>query len=212
MSSLGWLYLALGVFLGLIPPRWLYSGGCRHVSLVQARSSGLRRAGSGSASNGRRRRWWKLPLLWLDPLRGYASAHLFAYGLFEIPQNSSAQVGLVTLLQCALIAAVLIVQMEKGRQDKNQLLAPVAFLLGFTTGIYIDFGVIGGAVALLGVTAMFATHNFTLGYAIAGAGAVLIGFPFLGPSPALVVFAATACAPALYAFARRSALVFPLRG
>ena len=210
--TLGWFALPLGIALGLLPPRWFYSDGCRHLSLVEARSTGLRRAASVSSSSRRRRRWWKLPLVWLDPFRGYACGHLCALGLLEIPQNNPGQSALVLLLQCAIVAGTLIVQMEAGRQEKDRLLAPVGFLLGLTTGLYLDFAVIGGAVALLGVATMLATHSFLWGYLVAGGAAAAIGFPFLGPSPALLVFVATACAPAPYAFLRSLPLVFPLRG
>lgn len=210
--TLGWIALPVGIALGLLPPRWFYSDDCRHLTLVEARSSRIRRAGSVSTNSRRRRRWWKTPLVWLDPFRGYACGHLSALGLFEIPQNNPGQTALVLLLQCAIVAGTLIVQMEAGRQSKGSLLAPVFFLLGLTTGLYIDFGIIGAAVALLGAATMLATHSFTWGYVVAGAAAAAIGFPFLGPSPALVVFAATACAPAPYAFLRKADLVFPLRG
>lgn len=210
--TLGWLALPIGIAFGLLPPRWFYSDGCRHLTLVEARSTGLRRASAVSSGNRRRRRWWKSPLVWLDPFRGYVCGHLSAMGLAEIPQTSSGHGALIQLLQCAIIAGILIIQMEAGRQDTGKLLAPVAFLVGLTTGLYIDFGVIGAAVALLGVATMVATHSFNWGYLVAGGAAAAIGFPFLGPSPALVIFVATACAPVPYAFLRRATLVFPLRG
>lgn len=129
----------------------------------------------------------------------------------EIPQNNSSGVALVFLFQCAIVFGVLVMQMETGRQAKGQLVAPVLFLLGFTTGFYLDFAVVGASVALLGVVTMAATHSFTWGYIVAGAGAAVIAFPFLGPTPALGAFVATACAPVPYAFIRRATLVFPVR-
>lgn len=209
--NLGLIYIPAGLAVGLLPPRWLYADDCRHLTLVEARSTRLRRASSINTSGRRRRRWWKLPLVWLDVFRGYFSAHLCALGLVEIPQTNTPSIAFVLLLQCAIVFGVLVMQMETGRQAKGQLLAPVLFLLGFTTGLYPDFAVVGASVALLGVVTMLATHSFTWGYIVAGAGAAAIAFPFLGPTPALGAFVATACAPVPYAFIRRATLVFPVR-
>ena len=102
--------------------------------------------------------------------------------------------------------------MEAGRQETGKILAPVFFLLGFTTGLYLDFGIIGGAIAFLAVATMLGTHSFMWGYLVAGITATAIGAVFFGPSPILVIFAATAGAPAPYAFLRRATLVMPFRG
>ncbi len=177
--------------------------------MIEARSSSLRRSGS---SGRRRRSWWKLSLIWLDPFRGYASGHLSAVGLLTMSDSLQGATLLPLFVQCALVAAALVIQMEAGRQEAGKLLAPVPFLLGFTTGLYLDFGIVGGAIALLAVATMLGTHSFMWGYLVAGAAASVIGFAFLGPSPALIVFALTACAPAPYAFLRRAVLVMPFRG
>ena len=208
----GWYPLILGIAFGLIPPRWLYAKGYRHLTLLEVRSSAFRVPGGSTGGSRRRRRWWKTALVLLDPFRGYASAHLCALGLVAIPATSPLAPVLMLALQCVIIAAILIIQMESGRQGPDQIIAPVAFLFGFTAGLYLDFGIIGGAVAIIGLTTMIAAHSFTWGYLAAGGAAVVIGFSFLGPSPALIVFAVTAAAPVPYAFLRRAKLVYPLRG
>lgn len=207
--DLGWLALPLGIALGLIPPRWLYNEGSRHLTLIEARSSALRRSGS---SGRRRRTWWKHPLVWLDPFRGYACGHLCALGLSAIPRTSPSTALLILVAQCAIVASTLIVQMEAGRQESGKLLAPVFFLLGLTTGLFLNFGIIGGSIGLLAVATMLGTHSFLWGYLVAGAAAAVTGAVFFGPSPLVVVFASTACAPAPYAFLRRAILVLPFRG
>ena len=205
----GWLALILGIGFGLIPPRLLYKEGCRHLTLIEARSSSMRRSGS---SGRKRRTWWKLSLFWLDPFRGYACAHLAALGVARFCQSFPAASVLSPIIQGLIVLIVLVIQMEGGRQEAGKLLAPVPFLLGFTTGLYLDFGIVGGAVAFLAVAPMLGTHSFVWGYLVAGVTAGAIGLVFLGPSPSLVLFAATACAPALYAFLRRAPLVLPFRG
>lgn len=208
----GWYPLLLGIAFGLIPPRWLYAKGYRHLTLLEVRSSAFRVPGGSSGGSRRRRRWWKTALVLLDPFRGYASAHLCAVGLAAIPATSPLAKGIVPVLQCLAIAAILITQMESGRQSADQILAPVAFLFGFTTGLFLNFGIIGSAVGIIGVTTMIAAHSFTWGYLAAGAAAAVIGFSFLGASPSLIIFTVTAAAPVPYAFLRRAKLVYPLRG
>lgn len=210
-QTLGWLALPLGLALGLLPPRWFYSAGCRHFELVEARGFGLRSASAGSSGR-RRRRWWKLPLFWIDPFRGFATGHLIATGL-RAAADSLAFPGPVSQLAHAfLLAAVLWMQTHAGRQAPGQLLAPVAFVLGLTAGLFPAFGIVGAAVGLLALATMLAAHSFTWGYLMAGAAALAIGFPFLGPGPSLLLFALVAASPILVAFVRRATLVIPLRG
>lgn len=208
----GWYPLLFGIAFGLIPPRWLYAKGYRHLTLLEVRSSNFRLPGGSSGGNRRRRRWWKTALVLLDPFRGYASAHLCALGLAAIPATIPLVPVFSLVLQCLIITGILITQMESGRQGADQIIAPVGFLFGFTTGLYLDFGIIGGAVATIGLTTMIAAHSFTWGYLVSGAAATVIGFSFLGASPALIIFAVTAAAPVPYAFMRRAKIVYPLRG
>ena len=205
----GWFALILGIAFGLIPPHWLYKEGCRHLTLIEARSSSMRRSGS---SGRKRRTWWKLSLFWLDPFRGYAAAHLGALGIARLCEFLPTTVLLPQIIHGIIVGAVLMIQMEAGRQEAGKLLAPVPFLLGFTTGLYLDFGVVGGAVAFLAVATMLGTHSFVWGYLVAGVAAAAIGLVFFGPSPSLALFVVTACAPVLYAFMRRAPLVLPFRG
>lgn len=210
--TLAWLALAAGLTLGLLPPRFFYGASSRHLTLLEIRSSTVHRA--STLSTGRRRRaWWKSPLVWLDPFRGYGSAHLLNVGLLNvIPPSFSAGPMLSMVAHLAASLAILFIQITQGRQKSGQLLAPVCFLFGFTTGVYLDFAVVGASVAALGVATMLGTHSFMWGYVAAGAAAVAIGFPFLGPSPALVVFAVVPSAPLYLAFLQRATLVLPVRG
>ncbi len=211
-STLAWLALAAGLVLGLLPPRFFYTESSRHLTLLEIRSSRVHRA--STLSTGRRRRaWWKSPLVWLDPFRGYGSAHLLNIGLLNvIPPSFSGGPLLMMFGHFAASLGILFVQITQGRQKTGQLLAPVCFLFGFTTGVYLDFTIVGASVAALGVATMLGTHSFTWGYVAAGAAAVAIGFPFLGPSPSLGVFAVVASAPLYLAFMQRATLVLPVRG
>ncbi len=214
----GWSLLALlsGLALGAIPPRVLYAEGHRHLTLLDARTSGMRRSsdsvGSVGGSGRRRRRWWKLPLVWADPLRGYACAIALGYGFAGIDPGGSAGAMALRGAQAIVLLGILAWQMERGHQGADRLLAPVGFLLGVCVGYAPWFSPLGTGVGLLALTAMFALHHFVWGYVIAGAAAVVLGFFLMGLSVSLPIFAAVASSPALYAFLRRKELVFPLRG
>lgn len=198
--------------MGLLPPRFFYTQSSRHLTLLEIRSSRVHHA--STLSTGRRRRaWWKSPLVWLDPFRGYGSAHLLNIGLLNvIPPSFSAGPRISMLAHFIASLAILYIQITQGRQKAGQLLAPVCFLFGFTTGAYLDFTVVGASVAALAVATMLGTHSFIWGYVAAGAAAVAIGFPFLGLGPSLVVFAIVASAPLYPAFMQRATLVLPVRG
>lgn len=212
----GWhlLTLIFGIALGALPARRLYAEGPRHLTLLDARTSGIRRSGESGAPMGgrRRRRWWKLPLVWFDPLRGYGCAVCLALGFGGIDPGSAAGAFALRIIQGATLLGLCVWQMESGRQGADRLLAPVGFLLGVCVGYTPWISPLGTGVGLLALTAMFALHHFTWGYVIAGAAAVGLGFFLQGPSPSLLIFAATAASPALYAFLMRKPLVFPLRG
>ena len=209
--QLGWLALPLALALGLLPPRWFYPAGCRHVTLLEARASALRHAAHGMSGR-RRRRWWKSPFYWLDPLRGYATAQLLALGLAHLCLAFALPRPVHLLLHALLLAPVVLLQTHAGRQGPGQLLAPVGFHLGLLIGLLPQHALLGAAVALIGVASMFTASSFIWGFLAAGAAALAIGLPLLGPGPSLLLLALVAAAPALLAFLRRASLVVPLRG
>jgi len=213
--DLGWYSLLIGLALGLLPPRWFYNEGCRHLTLLEARASGLLRmpGNSGSTTSGRRRRrWWKMTLLWIDPARGYLCGGFLAQGFAALPIDNAALALALRLLHVVTLLSIIALQMERGRQQPGQLIAPVIFLLGLTIGFQPNLAAVGAAVGMLSIATMLGTQCFNWGYMAAGAGALAIGFPFLGLSPSLAIFVAVASLPAPYAFMRRAKLVFPIRG
>lgn len=206
-----WLPLLFGLVLGVFPPRWLLGGECRHRTLVDAVTGGNVRV-TGDSGEGRRRRvWWKIPLFWVDPFRGYFCAFFLARGLARFPQETTEQTLTALSATCLVTLVVLVVQMELGRQRRGDILAPVAFLLGYTIGFFPGYEITSAAVALIGLATMIAGRNFTAGYLIAGACALGFGYPAFGLGFPLAVFAVTAAAPVPYAFFRRARLVIPVR-
>jgi hypothetical protein len=230
LASLDWVYLLGGLALGLVPPKFFYPRACRHLDPTEARVAWLQNLSRrGSRSRSRRgaangvasgevaksssTKSRKKNIVWLyfiDPVRGYFSAHLLALGLASIPQNDSAETMVVVLLQILIIFGVLSVQMEFGRQRVGKLLAPVCFMVGFISGLYLDFAWAGVSVSVLTIVAILATQKLGAGYVVGGVAAAAVCYPFFGPSPATVVFALTASAPVLYAFMRRAPLTIPV--
>lgn len=210
--SLPWLPYAIGMFLGLLPPRFFYSTThWRHATLVDATTTGhLSGSGRHRTSNGNPK-WWTLPLLWVDPIRGFLAAHFVATGLYRLPTATAEQLILIVALTAVSTLAILTVQMEFGRQRKKDLLAPVAFLFGYVIGIYPGSELMGASVAVIGLLALIGSRSLTMGFIASGVIACIFGYKTLGLGMSLGVFAATAAAPVPYAFFRRARLVVPVR-
>ncbi len=207
-----WLIILGGLALGLLPPRLFYGSGCRHVTLLDAFTSGHLRNTGDEGSGRRRRSWWKVPLYWLDPIRAFASAHIMGIGLSRMPQETSEQTLIVLLITCVVTFAIYCVQMELGRQRRGYLLAPIAFFAGYMPGICFGLEIMGVAVVIVGLTAMFASRNVTAGLFFAFGATMIAGIAYNGPRNIITgVYAVTAVAPVPYAFLRKSRLVIPIR-
>lgn len=207
-----WLPYAIGMFLGLLPPRLFYSRTqWRHATLVDATTTGhLSGSGRHHTTSGNSK-WWKLPLFWIDPIRGFTAAHLVASGLYRLPGETTEQF-LVILVAIAFSSfLILAVQMEFGHQRSKDLLAPVAFIFGYITGIHPGSELMGGSVAVIGLLAFFGSRSLTMGYIASAMVACVFGYKTLGLGMSLGVFALTAGAPVPYAFLRRARLVVPVR-
>jgi hypothetical protein len=210
--TLPWLPYVIGLFLGLLPPRLFYSATrWRHATLVDATTTGhLSGSGRHRTSNGSPG-WWTLPLLWVDPIRGFLAAHFAVTGLYRLPTDTTEQLLLIVSLSALTSFAILSVQMEFGHQRPKDMLAPVGFLFGYITGIYPGSELMGGSVAVIGLLALIGTRSLIMGYLAAGAVALIFGYKTLGLGFSLGIFAVTAAAPVPYAFFRRARLVVPVR-
>ncbi len=207
-----WLIILGGLALGLLPPRLFYGRECRHVTLLDAFTSNHLRTTGDEGSGRRKRAWWKVPLYWLDPLRAFACAHIMGLGMSRIPQETTEQSLIFLLVLCGCTFLVLASQMEFGRQRKGYLLAPIAFFAGYIPGICFGLEIMGVAVMIVGLIAIFSSRNVTAGFLVAGGAALVAGVAYLGPKSMIVgIYAVTAAAPVPYAFFRKSRLVIPIR-
>ncbi|AKC83248.1 hypothetical protein IMCC26134_11535 [Verrucomicrobia bacterium IMCC26134] len=206
-----WQLILIGLALGLIPPRLFYGSGYRHGTLMDATNPEYLRTSSDSGSGRKRRLWWKVPLFWIDPIRGYFSAHFVALGLYQMPMDYTEQIVTILGIQCIATFVILVVQMEFGRQRSRKLLAPVAFLVGYLIGGRIGLELLGAAVAFLGLSTAITSRNIKTGLCATSAAAIGLGWIFLGATANLGIFAVTALAPIPYAFFRKASLVIPMR-
>lgn len=208
-----WLIILGGLALGLLPPRLFYGSSCRHFTLLDAFTSARIRVTGDEGSGRRRRAWWKLPLLWIDPLRGFACARLIATGTSGMTQETSEQILGVLLVTCIATLVVYVMQMEGGRQRRGHLLAPIAFFVGYVPGLCFGLEILGITVVIAGLATMVAARNVQAGFLVAAGAALVAGMAYLGPTNITSgIYAITAAAPVPYAFLRKAKLVVPLRG
>jgi hypothetical protein len=149
--DIAWLSLMGGLFFGIIPPRLLIASKCKYLDC----RSLISRLGFFGLKERRRARWWKMPLVWIDPVRGYVTAWLLNQAILATPDATGFEQRMALLLTYALMLTVLWMQTEcrSGEDKTTQTVSPTAFLAGMIVGILPPMAAI--AALLLGAaTAM----------------------------------------------------------
>ena len=160
--------------------------------------------------NRRRRRWWKSPAVWLDPLRGWlagwalhrafsTAAQTMEHGQY-MPLQYGGYVGLLGLVAWQTC----------GRERERETLAPLLFIGGVLSGLHGWLpGVSVVALGLLGLasTQSLAAASFVMAGTMAGMGWFLIGF-----GPKWLVAIAVCLVPWAKSFLLRHKLVVAMRG
>lgn len=194
-----WGLFASGVVLLLFPADRLLS------RRVQLRSFGCFQSLEDSP---RHRPWWWVPLLWVDPFRGFAGAVCLKTSLglsgSEWASFWREPYAIVVALLCLGVMCQLFT-----RRDREAFLAPIGFVAGIVTALT------PWTVALIGLTmalaGMFAFRSFVaffvLGVASVGALGLALGASPLWLIPSLVVLAL----PAVWRMASGRALEIPTR-
>ena len=201
---INWLHLLVCLLFGLIPPWRLLNCECRYLIFEELWTRVLRRP-EGTA---RRRRWWKLPLVWIDPFRGYVVGMFLAEAFKAAPKASfmQAQIPVLALLGCVMW--VLAVQ-TSGRVRERESLSPASFVAGMMLAMMPPTVAIG-AIIIGGATAV-ALHSYAFGYLAAGLAAAGIGVVFLKGNPKLGIYVLMASGPAWMSWLRGTVLVTPVR-
>lgn len=201
---INWIYLAVGLLFGLIPPMRLLNCECRYLIFEELWTRVLRRP-DGSE---RRRRWWKLPLVWIDPFRGYVVGFFLAESFRAVRKATFVQAQFPVLALLACVMWVMAVQ-TSGRERQRESISPAAFLAGMMLAMMPPEVAIG-AIILGGATAV-ALQNYTYGYLAAGLATAGIGAVFLMGNTKLGVYVLMSSAPAWMNWLRGTTLVTPVR-
>lgn len=157
----------------------------------------------------RQRPWWWVPILWLDPLRGFTGVVLVRRALdlearkWEfLPRAPYAW--LVALLVLAVVAQLCT------RRDRETLLAPLGFVAGLATALT-PLPVIVPAF-LLACVALFGLRHYQAFFGVGAAMLVALGFAFrVEPAwflPAAIAFVL----PVIASLVTDRALALPTRG
>jgi hypothetical protein len=197
-----------GLFFGTIPPRLLIASKCRYLDCRRL----ISRLGFFDVKERRLARWWKMPLVWIDPVRGYVTAWLLNQAILTTPGAKGFDRLMEMLITAALMLTVLWIQTErrKGENESTQTVSPTAFMAGMIVGILPPMAAI--AALVLGVATAMAMADFSAGYgaaSIAALTSVLVftrNIPLAGLSGFLIAF------PMLLSWVRRNPLVMPIRG
>ncbi|MBC8010368.1 MAG: hypothetical protein H7067_09755 [Burkholderiales bacterium] len=199
-----WLILFAGILLGLVPPRLLINCDCRYLAFEDLWTKVLRRP----AEEGRRRRWWKMPLVWIDPCRGFVVAWLLRSAFTPLREGTAFERLLPVILSCVLLVIVVWLQ-TCGRRDERESLSPTGFMAGVILQMLPP--TVAVATLVMGAASAVAMQSFTAGYLAAALTAAGVGFAFMGKSFTLASATLLIGLPVVINFLRGTRLVMPVR-
>lgn len=200
-----WYMLLLGLALGLVPPRLLLHPDCRYLAFEDLWNKVLRR---DPTLTRRRIRWWRAPLLWIDPVRGYLVASMLLGGLRPMrkagPGMIYGEIGLTALMLLAVLWA------QTGFRPKDrETVSPVLFLAGMFTALLP--WTVWGPTFVLGVASAVAMNGFVAGYFVAGLTVLGAGYVFAGNLFTLATAVSLLGLPVLLNWLRSTRMVVPVR-
>lgn len=198
--TIHWSLFGLGVLLLLFPADRLLS------SRVELRSFDRFHS---LESSPRFRPWWWVPVLWLDPVRGFFGASLLQRSLtidstlwVWVPKPEYA-------LLVGLLAIATMGQTLTRRGDRDVLLAPVGFTAGAVAALTPwPVALIGIAAALIG---LFAFRQFGAYFVCGLSAVVLLGFALKAPLAGTAAAAGVFVLPVVTAFVTSRTLELPAR-
>ena len=199
-----WFPLLCGLFFGLIPPKLLISSECRYLRFEAL----WKRVLNKEKVRQRRRRWWKLPLVWIDPMRGYAVATMIGDAFGASPKAGGIH-ALFPLMATFLVLFVVVWVQTSGRQEQGEILSPSGFLGGMMLALLPL--VVALSAIVIGMATAVAMGRFIPGYLVATFMTGCIGYLFMGRSLWLIAYTVLVATPMLLSWLRRSSLVVPVR-
>ncbi|TAG26182.1 MAG: hypothetical protein EAZ36_07660 [Verrucomicrobia bacterium] len=202
-----WIYLAITLVAGGLPPRLFWGRGMLLMDGAQMRA---RYSMLNPGESRRRRRWWKSPAVWLDPARGWLAG--WALCSAYIKGAESMEHGPYLLLEYGGYVGLLalVAWQTCGRERERETLSPLLFIGGVLTGVY---GWLPGVSALaLGLLSLVSTQSLPVAlFAMAGTMAAL-GWFLIGFGPSWLIAIAVCLTPWAKSFLLRHKLVVAMRG
>lgn len=196
-----WGYLICGIALAWLPGFWLRSRDCREFQCERLQRR-LQETGR------RRRRWWKLPAVWVEPLRGYLVVALLDKAL-TAPADAAGRFSLPALVATLAILLVGVSLQMPSHRHKTSLVAPV----GYVGGILLAWlpVTIGPAAIALGAASAFAFRHWEAGFLVGAVSCLAIGWCFVGPCGRLMAISLVFVWPVVAAWLLQKKLVLPVR-
>lgn len=198
-----WIPLLCGLFFGLIPSKLLITSECRYMRFDQL----WNRLTNSNKSTQRRRRWWKMPVVWVDPVRGYFVGDFLTHS-FKVAPQSVGIAKILPLVATFLLLVIVVWVQTNGRKDADETVSPTGFLGGLMVAV-LPLVVALSAIALAASTAVV-MRRFAAGYVIAALTTVGIGYFFMSKI-LLAAYTVVVALPLFIAWMRRSSLVMPVR-
>jgi hypothetical protein len=199
-----WVYLLTGLAFGLIPPRLLINSECRYLPFEELWSRLFERKDDGL----RRKRWWKLPLVWIDPVRGYVVGLMLAQAFSAVRKANFLQAQLPVGAMFAAVLLVIWVQ-TKGRPGERESLSPAGFIAGLMFALMPP--VVAAGALIVGFATAGALHRYVAGYIAAAVMVAGAGYVFIGPGTKLLGVVVMMAAPVWMSWLRRGEIVTPTR-
>lgn len=202
--TIHWLPLFFGLLLGLTPPKRLLTSECRYLRFDALWA----RIMNPLKTHQRRRRWWKLPLVWIDPVRGFLTGYLLRQA-FEAAPHASGIANLFPFIATLFALGATLWVQTSGREDHGETISPTAFLGGMMIAT-MPLVVACSAIAM-GASTAVVMSRFAAGYIVAAITTACIGYLILGKNlwlPASVLLVAS---PLLVSWLKRTSLVMPVR-
>ena len=200
-----WLSILVGLSMGLLPPKLFISSGCRYLTVEDLWTKVI----NPEQQNQRRRRWWKLPLIWIDPFRGYVVARYLVDAFTPSPDGTTFERALLPpMLWMTLIGLCLWVQ-TKGRGGERETLSPAIFMAGAMFAMLPP--TVAAAGIVMGAASALAMQSYAAGYFVATLTTAAVGYVFMRKSPTLVAATVLVGLPMFFNWFRGNRMVMPVR-
>jgi len=203
-----WIPLLIGLFFGLIPPRSLMKSEVRYLDFEYLWTKAIR----PPVDERWRRSWWKLPLVWIDPVRGYVVA-MFIMEAFPRVASGSGLSPYPRLITFTILLLFSLWIQTTGRKRAGETISPTGFLAGMLLALLPPE--ISVPVLIIGGATIIAVREYVYGYIAAFLFFVGLGAAVRGTGLGAILFLITpGCLillPLVVNWLRGTRLVVPVR-